>query len=311
MSDTQAALRTPLGWLPFAALVVGAACWGGTWVAARGVHEDVPPATLAFLRWAFASLFLLPVFGLALWRERRQVRAEFWHLCVFAILGVAAFTVVIFYGLQYTTAINGALINAATPIYVILFGLIGVGQRSGWRNIAGAAVAFVGLVVIVTRGSPHQLIEMRFNPGDLLILSALLMWALYNILLREWPTKLPPYVFLTAVGLIGMVMMLPAAIIELALGAEIHVTTTAAIGVLYLGTFASVGGYGFWNYGVRKVGAAPATLFQYLIPVFAAVFAILLLDESLYLYHVLGGGLIVAGIAVANVRTRRRAASIS
>lgn len=298
---------TPVGWLPFAALVFGAACWGGTWVAARGVHQDVPPATLAFLRWASATVFLLPFCARGLWRQRHQVRAEFRRLAIFAFLGVAAFTVIIFYGLTFTTAINGALINAATPIYVILFGLAGLGERSGWRNVAGAAVAFAGLVVIVTRGAPEDLMQFRINPGDLMILGALMLWALYNIFLREWPTKLTPFIFLTAIGLIGMVMMAPAVVIEFATGATLNVTPVAITGVVYLGTFASIGAYGFWNYGVRKVGAAPATLFQYLIPVFAAIFAILLLDEALYLYHVVGGALIVAGIAVANVRTRRRA----
>lgn len=235
------------------------------------------------------------------------MRAELPRLAVFSILGVAAFTVAIFYALQFTTAINGALINAATPIYVILFGLVGIGQRSSWRNIAGAAVAFVGLVIIVTRGAPLQIFDFVINPGDLMIMSALVMWALYNILLREWPTKLTPFVFLTAIGLIGMAMMAPVVAIEFALGAQLNVTWVAVTGVLYLGVFASIGAYGFWNFGVRRVGAAPATLFQYLIPVFAAVFAILLLDESLYLYHVLGGALTVAGIAVANVPARRRA----
>ena len=290
--------------LPFAALTFAAACFGGTWVAARGIEADVPPVTLAFARWVVASLIMLPVFLPRLLAHASQIREERWTLIIASALGMAGFTAMIFTGLRTTTAINGALINASTPVYIILLSLIGVGERSTLRQIGGAFVALAGLVVIVTRGEPERLIGLELNPGDVWVLVAMFCWALYNIMLRSRPTALPPFVFLTVTVLLAMLLLAPLAAIELLAGAPVHLTARAIGGVLYLGFFASLAAYLCWNYGVRRIGAAPASIFQYLIPVFAAVLAILILDERLQVFHFLGAVLIVAGIGIANARRR-------
>lgn len=292
--------------LPFASLTMAAAFFGGTWVAARGIEADVPPATLAFVRWVVAACVLVPIFLPRVLRHWGTVRAEWRVLAVAAALGMAGFTAMIFKGLTTTTAINGALINASTPVYIILLSLVGIGEKSLPRQILGAAVALAGLIVVITRGEPERLLGLEFTPGDLWVLAAMFFWALYNIILRTWPTRLPAFVFVTVTVVLAMLMLAPVSAWELLSGESFTLTNRAIGGILYLGLGASIMAYICWNFGLRSIGAGPASLFQYLIPVFAAVFAILILDEALHLFHFAGAALIVAGIALANAPVRRK-----
>jgi drug/metabolite transporter (DMT)-like permease len=290
------------GVAPYLALTVGAAFWGGTWPVARSLIEAVPPATLAFSRWAIALVVLLPVTLAPLIRHRADLRREFWRIAFVSACGVAGFNAMIFKGLHTTTAINGALINAATPIYIVLLSLVGIGEKSRWKQIAGVAVSLPGLVLIITRGAPERILTLQFVDGDLWVAGAMFLWALYNIFVRQWPSKLPPLAFISATAVISLVLLAPFVVLEAAEGMATRLTEGAIGGAIYLGVFASVGSYLVWNFGVRRIGAGPASLFQYLIPVFAAIFAVLLIDETVQAYHVIGAALIVAGIWVANAR---------
>jgi drug/metabolite transporter (DMT)-like permease len=290
------------GLAPYLGLIVGAAFWGGTWPVARSLIETVPPATLALTRWLVAALVLLPFTLRPLWVHRADLKREFWRIAFVSLCGVAAFNAMIFKGLHTTTAINGALINAATPIYIVLLSLIGIGERSRWRQVAGVIVSLPGLVLIVTRGDPGRILTLQFVAGDLWVAGAMFFWALYNIYVRQWPSKLPPLAFVCASALIADVMLAPLAVYERAIGLTTTITPDSIGGAIYLGVFASVGSYLCWNFGVRRIGAGPASLFQYLIPVFAAILAVLLIDESVHGYHLAGAALIVAGIWVANAR---------
>ena len=233
-----------------------------------------------------------------------------------AAIGMAGFTALIFIGLQSTTAINGALINAATPVFVMLLSLVGVGETSTRRQVAGAAVAFVGLVSVVTEGAPARLLTLDINPGDAWVLVAMFGWALYSIMLKTRPSALSPFVYLTVTVSLAAIILAPVFAVEVIVGHVISPTPRAITAILYLGLFASLSAFLCWNYGVRRVGAGPASLFTYLIPVFAALFAVgdqevslaavLMLDERLELFHLVGAALIVAGIGIANMPVRHR-----
>ena len=286
--------------LPFAALVLGAAFWGGTWPVAKVVWNDFTPGGMAFWRWITAFLAMLP-FGLpGLLRGLAAIRQEVWRLLFLAACGLTAFNLLIFHGLETTTAINGALINGATPIYIMLLGFIGIGERGTWRQIAGILVALPGLVLVVTYGEPGRLLRLELVPGDLLVAAGMFGWALYNIFIRKWPTALPPIAFMCVLSLFAALMLLPFWIWEMAQGDFIRWSGEAIGGAVYLGVFASFGSYVVWNFGLRQTGAATASLFQYLIPVFAALFAVVFVGERLHWYHIAGLALIVAGIYLSN-----------
>ncbi len=288
--------------LPYLALLATALMWSGNWIVGRAIYQDVPPVALAFLRWVLAAVVFLPFVARGLWDQRAVVAGEWKRLAVFSLIGVTAFNALVYYGLRTTTSINGSLLNAGVPIFVIVISWAGLGERNSWRQGACVAVSLVGAVTIISRGDVRALVALDLGTGDLVILFAIFLWALYSVLLRHWPSELRPLNFLGAIMIGGIVMLLPAFVVERWLGGEINLTARSVGGIAYLSFFASIGAYICWNFGVRAIGAGKASLFLYLIPAFATVLAILLLGETLHLYHLAGVGLILTGIYVATAK---------
>jgi drug/metabolite transporter (DMT)-like permease len=284
---------------PYALLVLAALFWGGNWVAGRGLRDDVPPVALAFWRWVVAAVAFLPFTLAGVIRHRQTIRREWLRLVVFALIGVTAFNVMTYIGLSGTPAINGALLNSAAPIFTFVTVWLAFGERATWRQMAGVALSLVGVAVIVTRGDLAALARLEIRRGDLWIMAAVYLWAVYSIMLRRWPSSLSPTIFLAVIMMIGMVFLFPLYLWEHASGRTVAIHARSVGGIVYLGLFASLGAYICWNRGVQAVGAARGSLFQHLIPVFTAMFAVLLIGESVVPFHLIGIGLILAGIYLA------------
>lgn len=306
---TASAVTPPATHAPavyYAALLLGAAFWGGTWPVAKLLSEAFPPGGLGFWRWTIAFLVMLPIGLPGLIRHRGAILSELPRLLFLAFCGIALFNYMLFRGVQTTTAVNGALINGATPLYVLLLGFIGVGDRGTLRHILGVAVALPGFLLVVTHGEPGRLLRLEFVLGDLLIAVGLLGWVIYTIYVRRWPTQLPPIAFMCVLSFLGAMILLPIWILEISQSATMLVTTDTILGLGFLGVFASFGSYVVWNFGLGGIGPARAALFQYLIPLFAAVFAVFLVGEAIRWYHLAGAVLMFGGIYAANPNGLRR-----
>jgi len=284
----------------YLALAAAALFWGGNWVLARWIQNQFPPQTLGLLRWGSAALFLLPFALTPTLRAWPAVRHEWKRLAILGAIGVTGFSALSYAGLSFTTSINGSLLNTAAPVFILLLASMGFGERISWAEVAGVAVSIVGVVIIIARGSLETLAALKVNAGDALVMAAVLLWAVYTVLLRRWRIQLPPMVFLFATIVLSLPLPVATSALEYALGAP--APSPNAIGwltIVYLGLFPSIGAYACWNFGVRRAGPARATLFQYLIPVFAAGLAVPMLGEEVRLFHVAGAALIMGGLLLA------------
>jgi drug/metabolite transporter (DMT)-like permease len=300
-SQTAAAAAAGPAMAPaYLALAAAALFWGGNWVLARWIQNQFPPQTLGLLRWGSAALFLLPFALTPTLRAWPAVRREWRRLAILGAIGVTGFSALSYWGLSYTTSINGSLLNTAAPVFILMLSAMGFGDRINLMEVAGVAVSIVGVVIIVARGNVGALAALSVNIGDAIVLAAVLLWAVYTVLLRRWRIQLPPMVFLFTTMVLSLPLPIATTAIEYALGAPApSPDTVGLLTIVYLGLFPSIGAYACWNFGVSRAGAARATLFQYLIPVFAAVLAVLLLGEEVRLFHVAGAVLIIGGLLLA------------
>lgn len=94
--------------------------------------------------------------------------------------------------------------------------------------------------------------------------------------------------------------MAPLYALEIASGTTMKVNASSLLGIAYVGIFASVFAYIFWNRGVEQVGASRAGAFMYLMPVFTAALSLVLLGEALRSYHAIGIVLIFSGIYLSS-----------
>ena len=293
-------------WLALALLIFAAASWAGSSVAGRAAVGDVPPMTIAFLRWFIAMLLLLPLGARPLWAERRIFRHHWPIMCGFAFFGVVGFTVPYYVGLQFTEAVNVGILNAASPILIILlsFAMLGVVIRPG--QLVGIGFALIGTLVIISRGSLETLLGFTFNVGDMLALSAFLSWAIYTVMLRWRPPGMSSYSFLVAIFALASLMMLPLYVIELALGRSFEHDFDNWFIIGYAAVFPSTLAYLAWNLAVPIVGPNLAAITQYINPVFAISLAALILGESVEAFHLVGIAAILAGIYLSGSRRQRR-----
>lgn len=288
--------------IAFALALAACLLWSGNFVTARGVHEWIPPLSLAFWRWTVASVVILPFAWPHLIRQWPLVRRHWRFLLVMGAASVAAYNTLIYFAAHHTGSHNIALISSTAPIWTLfLAGVIGTERLSRYKA-GGAALAFIGALVIITRGAPQQVWHMTWNAGDLMLLLAAWIWAAYCVLLHYKPKTMHQLTFLAAIFIIGVLCLLPFYALDVADGQVTPFTPEAWAAYLYVGIAASVLAWFAWNHAVQEIGPVKAGLVYYMIPVFSGVLAVLFLGEPPALYHFAGFVLIFSGIVISNLR---------
>jgi len=221
------------------------------------------------------------------------------------ILAIAVFNLLVYLSVSRTTAINGVLISASTPVAIVVFAWMVLRERVTLRQAVGIAISFGGVVAIITRGDPALLLHVRFNTGDLWALVSVPVWALYSVLLRRAPPELGPMSLVTVMVIVGVTAMLPFALVAHALAPQVHLSWQTLGGIVYVALFSSLLGIAFFNNGVARLGPNVTGLFIHLVPVFTTGLAWALLGEALALYHALGIALIFGGIYLTTVSGRQ------
>ena len=284
---------------PYALLTVAPLCWAGNIVLARGVIDLIPPVSFAFWRWALAFSIILPI----AWRpfaEQWRLAMRAWKtLLLLSLLGISGFNTLLYTAVHTTTAINGALIQTAMPAVIILISLLFYRQKSSVVQIVGVLLSITGAGMIVLHGHLADLMSLDLATGDLLICVAVILYALYSVLLRERPA-IHPLAFLAVTFGMGTLGLVPFFVWE-GLTVGLPALNLKVVGsIIYVAVFPSIVAYFCWNRGIELIGPNQAGLFINLVPLFASVLAILFLGESIQWFHFLGAALIFGGMLLVH-----------
>lgn len=279
----------------YGALVLTAALWGSSAVAARGLLDTMSPVALTAWRWIVVLAALVPF----VWRDRaaivRELAGNTRTLATFALVGFAPQSLLSYVALEGTTAINLALFNSAIPVLIVAIAALLHHRRPSALELAGLAISLAGVVAIVARGQWSTLAGLSVNPHDLLVLVAMGVWAYYTVRLADRAPSLPFHAFMFAAGALGLAMVAPAVAWEAIARGVALPSPSALAGVAYLGLLPTLVAMLLFAHGIARVGPVQAGLFTHLVPVFAAVFATLLLGERLQPFHAVGFALVAGG----------------
>jgi drug/metabolite transporter (DMT)-like permease len=285
----------------YAALATTSALWSGNAITGRALADEISPAAFSFWRWALVVAILAPLAAGDLRRNWPAVRGRWRTLAGFGLMSTALYHAWTFWLLHYTTAINAQLLNSTIPLWVMLIGWAAFGARPAGREWVGLALSAFGVAAILAHGDWRRLAALELNVGDLMMLAAMINWAIYTTLLARSGIALPGLAFVLVTGAFGLAGLLPFYLWELATGRGAFALTPAtAGGIAFTAIGASVIATVCFIFGLARVGPTRAALFTHLVPVFGAVFGVTLLGERLGLHHLAGFALILAGIAVAN-----------
>jgi drug/metabolite transporter (DMT)-like permease len=280
-------------------VAVAPLCWAGNIVLAKGVATLIPPASLSFWRWAVAFLILLPLTWPYVKRDWKTAIAGWRILALLALFGVTSFNTLLYLAMHTTTAINGALIQTTMPAIIIVITLVLYGERVSGVQAAGVGLCVVGAGVVLLKGRWQALVDMALVQGDLLMILAVVLYALYSALLPKRP-NMHPLSFMTYTFGLGCLGLLPLYLWEMSVVGTFTLTPGVAGSIGYVALFPSIVAYFCWNRGVAVIGANRTGLFINLIPVFAAALAIIFLGESLKAFHLAGMALILVGFVMFN-----------
>lgn len=269
-------------------------------VIGRAAVESVSPWTLAFLRWFLACLIMLPFGWTALRRHQTELRAAVWHIAILGFLAMWVCGGFLYVSLKMTTATNGSLIYATSPILVVLLEAALNRQRLPLFRVLGITAGMLGVIIIVMKGDPAALLELRFNLGDLGLTAAAVAWAVYSLVLKnEAVTRLPTQVAFLATALMGAALLLPFAGWETVASGEVPTGAGTWLSIVALAVFPSVLAFLAFQHGVKRVGPALTSMFLYALPAYGVVLAAIFLGESFHWHHAFGLALVVFGIVLA------------
>lgn len=283
--------------------VLATLIWSGNFIVARGVIKQVPPVTLAFLRWTCASLILLPIAWKAFQKDREVIWKNRWHFLFAGLTGVSVFNTLVYIAGHFTSAINLALIGTtSSPIFSFILARIFLQERIPPFRLVGLLVCIAGILLLLSRGSFDVLLHFKFTEGDWWVLGGAFSFAVYNILARKKPTSVSPKSYLLVTFWVGTLLLLPFFMWEQKLAAPIHWNPGLTGIILYLGAGASVAAFFCWNKAIAYLGASRTAIFGNLIPIFSSIEAVFILGEKITWIHVASMAIVIAGLVLANIR---------
>ncbi len=281
-------------------LALTAIFWGGTFVAARVVAQDMGPFTASFLRFFAASLFLI---ALILRKEGRLPRLRR-HQIIPAILlgmtGVFAYNVFFFLGMKTITAGRASLIVASNPVFISLLSAMLFRERLHSGKIAGIILCLSGAVLVISRGNPVALFTGGVGWGELYITGCVASWVSYTLIGKAIMKDFTPLAAVTCSCLIGAVALLPPALLENITGLAGGFSLADWTGILYLAFFGTVLGFLWYYEGIQAVGPSRASVFINLVPVSGVFLGWLILGEVINFSLLAGAALVVGGVYWTN-----------
>ena len=286
-------------WSAWLVLVATLLLWSGNWIVGRAVREDIAPGIATVGRLLIVLSILLPFTLLGLKSKLGTLGSRDWK--IIAALGFTGGGIHLglqWLGLHYTTATSGILYLSSTPVFILLMA-IPLGERIGLRQWIGVLVSFCGVFLIATRGAPARL---SFNVGDLMALTAMMMWAGYTVLLRLRRDPLDTAELLALVCLFGVAFMSPWLAWELAFNPKLQLDTRGYMAVLYSAIGSFLLAYTGWSYVVKRMGAVRAGVTMHLMPAFGVILSALFLAEYPGWYHFAGIALILSGVGLSSLK---------
>lgn len=288
---------------PILALIITNIIWGAASPIFKYALTNIPPFTLAFIRFFFASLLFLPWIKKSDWIN--FTKKDWFDLFLGGFFGIVINISFFFLGVQRTESINVPIIASAGPLLIFIFSIIFLKEKIRARVLLGMIFAFVGVMGVIL--SPFLFNGKTFNhlgefEGNLMIVFATLGAVLAPIMIKKIIKKTRP-VFISGIQFfISSFFFLPFAMGEFKTWSFSQINQAGIVGIIYGVFFSSALAYFLLAYGLSKISAQEVGLFMYIDPLAAIVVAAPLLHEYPDTYFIISSILVLAGIFIAENR---------
>ena len=286
-------------YLPFLLLFIQPVFMASNLVVARGGIEYVPPISLAFWRWVFVFLILLPFTYFSLKKNYTIIKKEYKKLFFLGAMGCGVCGAFPFLAGETTSVANMGIIYTSSPIFIILISGIFFNEKINLMKIIGLISCLIGVFTIIIKGDLNLLINLNFTIGDLWMLAAAIGWALYSIYLFYWKTNLPIFQRFTLIAFFGVVSLFPFYITEEIIFERTLFNSDFFIWVIFAAVSPGIIAFTLYTHVQKTLGASLTGFTLYIFTIYAAIYGFIFFDEKLEPYHYAGTLLVFFGVYLA------------
>ncbi|MDE9427389.1 DMT family transporter [Xenorhabdus bovienii] len=276
---------------PFIAVLI----WSINAVVSKAAATSIEPAAIAFYRWFIAFLALTPFILWPVLKQRKMVIQYWWKLLILGTLGMVLNQSMAYYAAHTVSATLIGIFTSLIPLLTVIISIFALRVAPTVGITLGTVFSLFGLVWLVSKGEPASLLEHGLGIGEVMLFIASASYALYGVLTKRWAIPLPNWQSLYIQIGFSLLLLLP----NFMMTKDVQLTSDNISLVLFAGIPASILAPYLWIQGVTRLGANMTSIFMNLAPVFTAIIAIVFLREKMQSYHLIGGGIVLAGVILA------------
>lgn len=272
-------------------LVLTTSLWGSLYVVTKVALVELPPVTLLFWRYLFASVTLFVVV-LTTKRKLRVDRNDV--LPILFVGGVGSFLGVGLqvWGTKYGGASLASLVNSLNPVFISLFAAAYLSEKLSVQKIVSILLGLVGVYLIVA----HER-QLALQLGVLFSLLSVLFWSASSVVTKKLSTKIDPLILTFYGVVIATVFCIPASLIEqTVLPVRGPISVPTLVSVVFLGTLGTALPNVLWNRSLSRIDAGVCALFYPIQPLVSIILGVLFLHEVVSLSFFLGAGVVLLGL---------------
>ncbi|MCC8365411.1 DMT family transporter [Xenorhabdus sp. PB61.4] len=269
--------------------------WSANAVVSKSAATSIEPGAIAFYRWFVAFLILTPFILLPVLKQWKTIIPHWWKLLILGFLGMVLNQSLIYYAAHTVSATLIGILTSLIPLLTIILSIFILRITPTVGIILGSTFSLFGLIWLVGKGEPSTLLKNGLGIGDVMMFIASAAYALYGVLTKRWAIPLPNWQALYIQIGFGVLLLSP----NFMMTEDVRLTNDNISLVLFAGIPASIIAPYVWIQGVSRLGANMTSIFMNLAPVFTAIIAIVVLHDKMHSYHLIGGGIVLAGVMIA------------
>ena len=282
---------------PHVFLILAALFWGFNAIAGRSAVGEISPLLIVTSRWLGVLILLTFICKNEILIEFKTFKLNFSWFLVMGLFGFTGFNSLYYISAHHTFAINLGIVQATMPAFIIIISMFWLNTKINLLQIFGLVITFLGVLIVVSKANFNLLFNLQVNDGDLIMIFACIFYAVYAVGLKKKP-DVSNLVLMTFFSYIAFLGSLPGLIYEISSGEFLLPTVKGVVILLVIIIFPSFLAQIFFIKGVEKLGPSTSGLYTNLVPIFTAILAVIILNESFYFYHLISLFVVFLGIYI-------------
>lgn len=279
------------------AMLITVLFWGISFINTKIILREIPPTTIALIRFSIASLLL----GVLYARIEPRTKIEKKDLLPMVVAGAMGITLYFYFentGINFTTAVNAALIVTFVPLITICLDVIFFRSKASLLKVFGVSIAVAGTYFSVTGNGQISFSSSNFK-GNIFMVCAMLAWAFYTLINKSLQRKYSGLCMTTYQTIFGTVFLIPLALLEMKQWKLFSLVSLWHI--LFLAVCCSVLAYLFYMYALKHLDVTVTTIYLNLVPVVGVAGGYIFLHERVLPIQLAGGLLTFIAIIIVNL----------